>query len=232
MSENVPLLTCTGVSRTFGTGHTAVVAVHSVDCEIPARGLIAVTGASGSGKSTLLHLMAGLDRPTVGDLSWPGLQDDDADPRAQIGLVFQGASLMPALTAIENVAFPLVLRGIADVAAREVAHDTMDVLGIVELAAKLPEELSGGQLQRVAIGRALVTQPRLLLADEPTGQLDHGTALDAMEVILGSAAETGAALLVATHDPVVADMLPVRWRMSAGGLDTDPSLTVRAGASS
>jgi ABC-type lipoprotein export system ATPase subunit len=230
VNANVPLLTCTGVSRTFGTGHTAVVAIHSVDCEIPAGALIGVMGASGSGKSTLLHLMAGLDRPTVGDLSWPGLQDDDADARAQIGLVFQGASLMPALTAIENVAFPLVLRGIADVAAREVAHDTMDALGIVDLAAKLPEELSGGQSQRVAIGRALVTRPRLLLADEPTGQLDHETALDAMGVILGSAAETGAALLVATHDPVVADMLPIRWRMSAGGLDTDPSVTVRAGA--
>jgi ABC-type lipoprotein export system ATPase subunit len=231
VKANVPLLACTGVSRTFGTGHTAVVAVHSVDCEIPAGALIGVMGASGSGKSTLLHLMAGLDRPTVGDLSWPGLQDDEADAQTQIGLVFQGASLMPALTAIENVAFPLVLRGIADFAAREVAHDTMDALGIVDLAAKLPEELSGGQSQRVAIGRALVTQPRLLLADEPTGQLDHETALDAVGVILGSAAETGAALLVATHDPVVADMLPVRWRMSAGGLDTDPSVTVRAASS-
>ena len=231
MKANVPLLTCTGVSRTFGSGHTAVVAIHSVDCEIPAGALIGVMGASGSGKSTLLHLMAGLDRPTVGDLSWPGLKADDADAQAQIGLVFQGASLMPALTAIENVAFPLVLRGIADVAAREVAHDTLDALGIVDLAAKLPEELSGGQSQRVAIGRALVTQPRLLLADEPTGQLDHETARDAMGVILDSAAKTRAALLVATHDPVVADMLPIRWRMSAGGLDTDPSVTVRAASS-
>jgi putative ABC transport system ATP-binding protein len=232
VTSNVPLLTCAGVSRTFGAGHTAVVAVHSVDCEIPAGGRIAVMGASGSGKSTLLHLMAGLDRPTVGELSWPGLNHDDADPRAQIGLVFQGASLMPALTAIENIAFPLVLQGMSDGGARARAHDTMDALGIVELAAKLPEELSGGQLQRVAIGRALVTHPRLLLADEPTGQLDHGIARDAMGVILHSVADTGAALLVATHDPVVADMLPRRWRMSAGGLDTDPSMTVRAGASS
>ncbi len=228
----MPLVTCAGVSRTFGAGHTAVVAVHSVNCEIPAGERIAVMGASGSGKSTLLHLMAGLDSPTVGDLSWPGLHEVHADPRAQIGLVFQGASLMPALTVLENIAFPLVLQGMADRAARERAHDTMDALDIVELAAKLPEELSGGQSQRVAIGRALVTHPRLVLADEPTGQLDHGTASAVMEVIIGSVAETGAALLVATHDPVIADLLSVHWRMSAGGLDTDSSTTARAGASS
>ena len=225
------LLKCDGVSRVFGAGRTAVVAVHSVDCELAAGGLIAVMGASGSGKSTLLHLMAGLDRPTVGDLSWPGLLDADEDPRPDIGLVFQGASLMPALTAIENIAFPLVLRGMADAGARERAHHTMNALGILELAAKLPEELSAGQAQRVAIGRALVTQPRLVLADEPTGQLDHGTALAAMGVILRSVAETGSALLVATHDPVVADLLPMRWRMSEGALDTDPASTDRTRAS-
>ena len=216
----------------FGAGRTAVVAVHSVNCELPVGGLIAVMGASGSGKSTLLHLMAGLDRPTVGDLSWPGLLDADEDPRPDIGLVFQGASLMPALTAIENIAFPLVLRGMADAGTRERAHDTMNALGILELAAKLPEELSAGQAQRVAIGRALVTQPRLVLADEPTGQLDHGTARAAMGVILRSVAETGSALLVATHDPMVADLLPMRWRMREGALDTDPALTDRTRASS
>lgn len=215
-----PLVRCDGVSRTFGAGHRAVVAVHSATCTVNPGARVAIMGPSGSGKSTLLHLMAGLDAPTSGDVSWPALADSRAKLGGSIALVFQAASLMPPLTVVENVAFPLLLQGLSDQLAREQALEALRTLGIEDLSPKLPEELSGGQAQRVTVARVLATRPRLILADEPTGRLDHAAGRLVVDVLRAAAEELGAGLLVSTHDPAVADQFPIRWSMGDGSLQT------------
>ena len=133
-------------------------------------------GPSGSGKSTLLHLMAGLDDPTVGTVSWPGIGPRSGLRPGPVTVIFQGPSLLAPLTVEENVALPLVLDGMGDAEAHRAARATLDVVDLLDLRDKLPEEISGGQAQRVAVARALAGAPRLILADEPTGQLDRLTA--------------------------------------------------------
>jgi putative ABC transport system ATP-binding protein/lipoprotein-releasing system ATP-binding protein len=214
MSE--PLVRVAGAARTYGSGPTATVGLQPTDCEIPLGARIALVGPSGSGKSTLLHLMAGLDEPTVGSVTWPGLDGD------RPAVVFQGPSLLPPLTVAENVALPLILAGATDHDARESALAALERLGLGELAEKLPEEISGGQSQRVAIARALAGQPRLLLADEPTGQLDHVTGAAVVDALLEAAERAGAALVVATHDPAVAERLAGRAEMASGRLTWQP----------
>lgn len=225
-----PLVRCDGVSRTFGTGHRAVVAVHSATCAVNPGARVALMGSSGSGKSTLLHLMAGLDAPTSGNVSWPALADDRAELGGSVALVFQGASLMPPLTVVENVAFPLLLQEVSDQLARERALEALTTLGIEDLSPKLPEELSGGQAQRVTVARVLATRPRLILADEPTGRLDHVAARLVVDVLRAAADELGAGLLVSTHDPAVADLFPIRWSMGDGSLQTATPPPVMAGS--
>ncbi|MFE2600965.1 ABC transporter ATP-binding protein [Streptomyces sp. NPDC059396] len=211
-----PLVVCTDAARTYGTGTGAVVAVHGASCTVAAGAGIAVVGPSGSGKSTLLHLMAGLDRPTAGEITHPGLPEG---PLARhIGFVFQGPSLLPPLTAAENVALPLRIDGVEETDAGEQALAALESLGLAALAAKLPDELSAGQAQRVAVARVLARRPRLILADEPTGQLDRGSAEQVMAVLLGAAERLDAAVVVTTHDTRVADALPVRWHMTDGRL--------------
>ncbi len=212
------LVRCTDLAMTYGAGNRAVVAVHSVTCMVEPGQRIAVTGPSGSGKSTLLHLMAGLVRHTSGALSWPGLGGSPAGRPGRVGVVFQGQSLLPALDVVENVQLPLLLAG-ADVgSARSAAVDALCLLGIGELASQLPEELSGGQAQRVAVARVLAARPRLILADEPTGQLDQDSAERVISVLLAAADELDAAVVVATHDEIVADRLAEHWRMRDGRL--------------
>jgi predicted ABC-type transport system involved in lysophospholipase L1 biosynthesis ATPase subunit len=207
-----PLVSCDGAARTYGSGATATVGLQPTDCAVAPGARIALVGPSGSGKSTLLHLMAGLDRPTHGTVTWPGL--DGGRP----AVVFQGPSLLPPLTVLENVALPLILAGEADADARLRAHAALERLGLDELADKLPEEISGGQSQRVAIARALAGRPRLLLADEPTGQLDAVTGAAIVDALLEAAANADAALVVATHDPAVAARLDERAEMHSGRL--------------
>ena len=212
------LVETTDLAKTYGTGPQAVVALHGVTCHVPPGARIAITGASGSGKSTLLHLMAGLDQPTAGRVAWPALGVDPARRPGVIGMVFQGPSLLPPLDVVENVALPLVLAGVADRAAQERAREALRTLDIDDLAGKLPEELSGGQSQRVAIARVLASRPALIVADEPTGQLDHETASHVMAVMVAAADELGAALVVATHDPAVSALLATRWSVRDGAL--------------
>ena len=214
------LVRCGGVARTFGAGPGAVVAVHGVSCEIVAHQLVAVTGPSGSGKSTLLHLFAGLDEPTAGHVSWPGIGTRTELRPGPVAVVLQGPSLMAPLDVVENVALPLVLGGASQHEADAVARGALARLGLEALAAKLPEELSGGQAQRVAVARALAGRPRLILADEPTGQLDHVNGAIVVDALLEAARHLDAALVVTTHDVLVADRLPERWRMLDGRLDT------------
>lgn len=212
------LVRCDGLARTFGSGASAVVAVHGATCEVRAGDRIALMGPSGSGKTTLLHLIAGLDDATVGTISWPGLGDRATLRPGPLAIVFQSPSLLPPLDVIENVALPLLLQGVDRETARYAAEQALRRLGLSELANKLPEEISGGQAQRVAVARVLAGRPKLILADEPTGQLDHVTGGLVIDVLLQAASELGAALIINTHDPVVADRLPQRWNMASGRL--------------
>ncbi|WP_223267651.1 ABC transporter ATP-binding protein [Streptosporangium nondiastaticum] len=216
---SVPLVRCEGAARTYGRGPGAVVAVHGLTCAVPPGARICVVGPSGSGKSTLLHLMAGLDRPTTGRVSHPGLGEEGAEGLARhIGVVFQGPSLLPPLTAAENVALPLRIDGVPEDEVASRAGAALARLGLESLAGRLPDELSAGQAQRVAVARALARGPALVLADEPTGQLDRATGRQVLAVLLTAAAELEAAVLVTTHDPLVARALDIRWYMADGRL--------------
>lgn len=212
------LVRAVGAARTFGRGPAAVVAVHRASCEITAGARLALTGPSGSGKSTLLHLLAGLDEPTAGTVTWPALGTRRQLRPGLVAVVFQGPSLLPPLDVAENVALPLLLAGLPEDEAGAAAHQALARLGLETLAAKLPEELSGGQAQRVAVARALAGRPRLILADEPTGQLDHRNGAVVIDALLEAAGTLGAALVVATHDPLVADRFADRWSMADGRL--------------
>ncbi len=212
------LVECVSVSRVFGSGPGAVSAVRQVTVAVHAGMRIALTGPSGSGKSTLLHLMAGLETPTGGTVRWPGLGGAPHGRPGVLGVVFQGPSLIPALNVVENVALPLLLASVAQDEAMERALGALDRLGVGELGRKLPEDLSGGQAQRVAVARVLACRPSLILADEPTGQLDHENGDRVVSVLLEAAEELGAALLVSTHDPAVSSRLVQRWRMDDGRL--------------
>jgi ABC-type lipoprotein export system ATPase subunit len=212
------LITCEDLACTFGSGPAAVVAVHGVSCELQPGAEVAITGPSGSGKSTLLHLMAGLQTPTAGVIQWPGLDGHPLAEPGRVGVIFQGPSLLPALDVMENVALPLVLGDTPPKLARERAMNALAALQVGDLAGKLPEELSGGQAQRVAVARVLAANPRLILADEPTGQLDHEAAALVMDVLLQASAELGAALVVSTHDPIIAARLPQQWIIRDGTL--------------
>jgi putative ABC transport system ATP-binding protein/lipoprotein-releasing system ATP-binding protein len=221
MNDRLPLVRCQGVARTYGEGPTATVALQVTDCEVFAGQRIGLVGPSGSGKSTLLHLMAGLDDPTVGTVSWPAIGNRNELRPGRVAVIFQGPSLLPPLTVLENVSLPLVIGGVTDAEARHVAHDALRTLDLDELADKLPEEISGGQAQRVAVARALAGEPSLILADEPTGQLDRTNGAAVVDVLLAASTHAGSALVVSTHDPTVAARLPIRWEMHSGEIQTD-----------
>lgn len=208
------------VTRCFGAGAATVVAVRGVSAVVAPRARIALTGPSGSGKSTLLHLLAGLDSPTSGTISWPGTDGPAAGAPDRVGLVFQGRSLVPTLDVTENVRLPLLFAGAAEPEATARAADALDRLVVAELSHALPDALSGGQAQRVAIARVLAAGPRLILADEPTGQLDHAAAALVIDVLIAAADDLGSALIVSTHDPLIARRLPTEWAMRDGRLRT------------
>ena len=221
MNDDIDVVVKTDdVSRTFGHGPGAVVAVHGASCVLHRGDLVALSGASGSGKTTLLNLLAGLDIPTTGTVSWPAIGDRDQLRPGPVAVVFQAPSLLPPLNVVENVSLPLLLAGTPSPAATPAAEQALDRLGLGSLAAKLPEELSGGQAQRVAVARALAGQPKLILADEPTGQLDHGNAALVIDALITAATSLDAALVVNTHDLSVSDQFPLRWTMIDGRLET------------
>jgi ABC-type lipoprotein export system ATPase subunit len=221
MTEELPLVRCEGVARTYGSGPMATVALQPTDCAVFAGQVIGLVGPSGSGKSTLLHLMAGLDDPTVGSVTWPAIGSRDELRSGRVAVVFQGPSLLPPLTVLENVALPLVIGGMTNHDAREVARTALFTLDLDELADELPEEISGGQAQRVAVARALAGQPSLILADEPTGQLDRTNGAAVVDVLLAASHHAGSALVISTHDLTVAGRLPERWAMHSGQIETE-----------
>jgi ABC-type lipoprotein export system ATPase subunit len=205
--------------RIYSYGSASVVALASATCTVMPGDRIALVGPSGSGKSTLLHLLGGLDTLTSGSLKWPALGEYETLRPTKIGLVFQMPSLLAPLTVVENVEIPLLLGPASAEKARAAALDALERIGLKSLAEKLPEELSGGQAQRVAVARALATQPKLILADEPTGQLDHPTAQHLFDVLLTSLEDTDTALVVATHDMTVAERMHKVWQMQYGTLE-------------
>lgn len=210
-----------GLTKAYG----AVTAVVEASFEVAAGDQIALMGPSGSGKSSLLHMIAAIDHPTGGTICWPALGKPETLRPGQIGVAFQGPSLLPPLTVAENIALPVLLAGGSEQAARAAAGRLIDRLGLSDVASKLPEEISGGQAQRAGLARALVATPRLILADEPTGQLDRATAAALIAILLAHVASTKAALLVATHDTAVADRLPLRWQLTGRRLKTGAELS-------
>jgi ABC-type lipoprotein export system ATPase subunit len=208
------------LARTYLQGGTKIEALRPTTCTIRAKARVAIMGSSGSGKSTLLHLLAGIELPTAGEIRWPAFDDRDHLRPANIAIAFQGPSLVPFLSVRENVALPLYLLGKAE-PAKDTALEALARLALGDLAEKLPDELSGGQAQRVALARAMASRPRLLLADEPTGQLDQATGRSVIAGLLAWAEATGSGVVLATHDPAVAGFLNETWCMEHGRL-TDP----------
>ena len=215
-----PLVLCQGVGRSYGRGDRQLTALHDVSCSILPGDRIAISGRSGSGKSTLAHLMAGLDEPTTGVLSWPALGRREELRPGCIGVVFQSPSLLHELTVAENVALPLEIAGAEPSLARARALEALAALDLESLAEQLPDELSGGQSQRVAVARVLATGPPLVIADEPTGQLDHATAERMLDVLDKTCRALGAALVLTTHDARVTARYDRRWRIADGALAT------------
>ena len=214
-----PVVEAIDATRTFHRGGKPFEALRAASCHVFLGERIAILGPSGSGKSTLLHLLGGLDRPTSGQVAWPELGTiHDLRPK-MIAVVPQSPSLVPWLSAVENVELPVLLGGEART-ARDRATATLENLGLANLADRLPQELSGGQAQRVAMARALVGDCKLILADEPTGQIDGATAAALFDALLTHLASRDAALVVATHDPAVAARMGKSWRMDHGVLDT------------
>jgi ABC-type lipoprotein export system ATPase subunit len=205
----------TDVARRFSQD---ILALQPASFAIRSGNRIALLGRSGSGKTTLLHLIAGLDTPTGGALSWPALARNSVLRPTYIGIVFQAPSLIPTLSVVENVEVPLRIAGRIS-SPRTQAMAALEALGLVGIADKIPDELSGGQAQRVALARAIALKPRLILADEPTGQLDQLIARQTVDALLDSLEESDTAVVVATHDPSVAERMKTTWLMDHGRLE-------------
>ena len=215
---STPLVQARALEKRYATQAGTTVALSGATCEVAPQARIAVVGPSGSGKTTLLHLLGGLDEPTRGDIAWPALGDRSGLRPGHVSFVFQEPSLLPALTVVENVEIPLLLLRVDPAIARGRALRALEDLGLAELADALPEELSGGQAQRVGFVRALVTQPSLVLADEPTGQLDRATAQELVSAVLAALDASGAALVLATHDVELAQRMSDVWQIRHGEL--------------
>jgi putative ABC transport system ATP-binding protein len=204
-------IACERLNRTFSSRSGDVLAVRDVSLSIEAGELVALVGPSGAGKTTLLGLLGGLDLPDSGRVFLQGRELATLDSTARlavrrrmVGLVFQAAGLVPLITAVENVAIALEVAGVDTASAQRSALEALELVGLRERAKHRPHELSGGEQQRVALARALVKSPKVLLADEPTGQLDYETGA-AILGLLGEVAASGTAVLVATHDEYLAN---------------------------
>jgi putative ABC transport system ATP-binding protein len=210
MTEDAALLSCYGLRKTFGKDAGLVRAVDGVDLDVAAGETVAIMGPSGCGKSTLLHLLGGLDRPSGGEVRLAGSRVDQMSERAlarlrqnSVGFVFQAFHLMDELTAVENVELPALLAGRPAREARRQATGLIERVGLAERAGFLPAQLSGGQRQRVAIARALANEPPVILADEPTGNLDSAATLEVLR-LFESLHAAGQTLVVVTHDSRIA----------------------------
>ncbi len=223
------MIAADGVSRTFGSGHTAVAALRDVSFTVRGGQLAALRGRSGSGKTSLLNIIGGLDQPSGGRVQVAGQDVTGMSERQRIMLrrstvafVFQSFGLIPMLTAAENVGVPLRILGIPARAREERVRLLLDVVGLAGHARQRPAELSGGQQQRVAIARALAAGPRLLIADEPTGQLDSESGLQIMRLLRTVIAAEGITALVATHEAMLMDLADEVLTLEDGRLVAGP----------
>lgn len=223
MSEVV--LACQGLTKRYRDGGSEITVLAGVDLTVRRSEAVAIVGVSGSGKSTLLHLLGGLDAPTSGEVLLLGERLHTLNEREKgrlrnraLGFVYQFHHLLPEFTALENVMVPLLIGRLPCSEARARAAAMLAAVGLAARLDHRPAQLSGGERQRVAIARALVTQPVCLLADEPTGNLDRAHAEQVFTLLLQAAAEQGAALVVVTHDEVLAARLHRRYRLAQGRL--------------
>jgi putative ABC transport system ATP-binding protein len=225
MATAEPLVRLESVSKEYRLGPEIVHALRDVSLELPGGELVVVHGRSGSGKTTLLNMVGGLDRPTRGSVVVGGVEVSSLDEarlvgfrRETIGFVFQSFGLIPILTAAENVEVPLRLRKVEPAERTRRVRELLRTVDLAPRANHRPQELSGGEQQRVAIVRALANEPRLLIADEPTGQLDSERARTIMSLLRRLVDEHGVSVLVATHDPLLIDMADRRIALRDGAV--------------
>ncbi|MBK6602004.1 MAG: ATP-binding cassette domain-containing protein [Betaproteobacteria bacterium] len=226
-----PILRVAELTKVVTSGESPLTILDAVSFDIDSGASVAIVGASGSGKTTLLGLLAGLDRPSSGEVWLDGLalsaQDEDARAATRqrlLGFVFQSFQLLPALTALENVMLPLELAGAPDAAAR--ARDWLARVGLARRTTHYPKQLSGGEQQRVAIARAFAGEPKLLMADEPTGNLDGATGVEVAELMFRLNREHGTTLVLVTHDNTLASRCGRRIALAAGRLVDDVTTAV------
>lgn len=231
VAPSVVILRAEHLQKTFGDGGAGaarVAALDGVDLAVERGEFVAITGASGSGKSTLLHLLGGISRPTAGSVLLEGVDlaslDDDALSRVRrrrIGFVFQRYNLLPELSLVENVALPLVLDGVAGPSSEKAARAALETVGLTNRAAHRPDELSGGEQQRGAIARALVAEPAIVLADEPTGALDSVNSRRVIELLMRLVAEHRQTVILVTHDSSIAAAAGRTIHMRDGRIEAD-----------
>lgn len=221
------ILQIEGIEKTHQLGRTLVPALRGIDSSISGGSLVGIAGPSGSGKTTLLHIIAGLEYPSVGrvllhgrDLARMSGRERLALRRTGIGFVFQGFHLVPVLSARENVDYPLWIAGVGGAERRQRADEALDAVGMLARAGHRPDQLSGGERQRVAIARAIVVRPSIVLADEPTANLDSETAAVIMDLFVGIR-EAGTTVVVATHDDVVLARVDRILQMRDGRICSD-----------
>lgn len=228
-----PIIHLEGIGKTYRVGPLSVNALSEVSLNVWPGNFVAISGPSGSGKSTLLNLLGLLDRADTGVYQLDGrdvaaASDDELTivRNRKLGFIFQASPMLPRLTAEQNVAVPLLYRGVNPGEAGAEARRLLGRLGLGAITRHQPAELSGGQLQRVAIARALIGRPKLILADEPTAALDARTAGEIMELLVQLNREAGAALVLITHDPVIAAQADSQYTLEAGRLHPAQSLAV------
>jgi putative ABC transport system ATP-binding protein len=224
--ELPPALSLEGLSRTYASGQSRLSILQDVDLQVPQGQKLAIVGPSGSGKTTLLGLCAGLDLPTSGSVRLLGksISEMDEDGRAafrgeHIGFVFQNFQLIPSLTALENVTAPLELRGASEAASA--AEELLKRVGLANRTGHYPIQLSGGEQQRVALARAFINQPKILFADEPTGNLDGKNGEHIVDLLFGLNATQGTTLVLVTHDPDLAKHCDRTVRIQDGRIHSD-----------
>ena len=222
------LIQLRNVTRTFGSGSSTVRALAGVDLKIAAGEFVAIMGPSGSGKSTAMNILGCLDAPSSGDHLFHGREVGrlPRDQRALIrryflGFVFQGFNLLPRTTALENVELPLIYRGASSAERRQLASRALEQVGLGHRGGHTSSELSGGQQQRVAIARAIVTSPEVLLADEPTGNLDTKTSMEIMELVTSLNRDQGITVVMVTHEPDIAAYAQRVIRFVDGRIESD-----------
>ncbi|MCX8588876.1 MULTISPECIES: lipoprotein-releasing ABC transporter ATP-binding protein LolD [unclassified Gilliamella] len=225
MNNTQPLLTAKNLYKTYKEGKMVTEVLKNVSFDLHPQSLLAIIGSSGSGKSTLLHLLGGLDKPTSGEIIFKSQRLNQLSEQAKaklrnqdIGFVYQFHHLLPDFTALENIAMPLLIGGVSPNEAKKRAKDMLASVNLTNRAEHRPSELSGGERQRVAIGRALINNPSLVMADEPTGNLDKTTADAIFDLLIKLNKEQGTAFLVVTHDLELAKKLDKQLVMSDGQL--------------